>query len=130
MPMTPTTPTARRQDLNQERPSTRTSPLESQHILARYTRYSKAVQSGKSVTLTDLGIFQPNCRQINSFENVVTFTFQAIQIAFTIKHTKKFGTPAKLQLCKFTGVLYTRLSFNRNASVKAKCFKKSLPNLE
>ena len=43
--MTPTTPTARRQDLDQERPSTRTSS-ESQHISAKYTRYLKAVQWG------------------------------------------------------------------------------------
>ena len=46
VPMTPTTPTARRQDLDQERPSTRTLPLESQHISAKYTRYFKAVQWG------------------------------------------------------------------------------------
>ena len=43
VPMTPTTPTARRQDLNQERPSTKNT-LESQHIPAKYTRYLKAVQ--------------------------------------------------------------------------------------
>ena len=47
VPTTPTTPTARRQDLDQKRPSTRTSS---------YARYLKAAQ-GKSVTLTDLGIF-------------------------------------------------------------------------
>ena len=41
VPMTPTTPTARRQNLNQERPSTRTSSQESQHISAKYTRYLK-----------------------------------------------------------------------------------------
>ena len=46
VPMTPTTPTARRQDLDQERPSTRTSSWESQHISAKYTRYLKAVQRG------------------------------------------------------------------------------------
>ena len=42
---TPTTPTARRQDLDRERPSTRPS-LESQHISAKYTRYLKAVHWG------------------------------------------------------------------------------------
>ena len=46
VPTTPTTPTARRQDLDQERPSTRTSSSESQHISAKYTRYLKAVQWG------------------------------------------------------------------------------------
>ena len=35
VPTTPTTPNARRQDLDQECPSTRTSSLESQHILAK-----------------------------------------------------------------------------------------------
>ena len=46
VPTTPTMPTARRQELDQKRPSTRTSSLESQHILAKYTRYLKAVQGG------------------------------------------------------------------------------------
>ena len=47
VPTTPTTPTARRQDLDQERPSTRTlSSQESQHISAKYTRYLKAAQWG------------------------------------------------------------------------------------
>ena len=45
VPTTPTTSTARRQDLDQERPSTRNT-LESQHISAKYTRYLKAVQGG------------------------------------------------------------------------------------
>ena len=45
VPTTPTTPTARRQDLDQERPSTRNT-LESQHISAKYTIYLKAVQWG------------------------------------------------------------------------------------
>ena len=44
VPMTPTMPTARQQDLNQERPSTRTSSQESQHISAKYTRYLKVAQ--------------------------------------------------------------------------------------
>ena len=35
VPTTPTTPTARRQDLDQKRPLTRTSFLESQHISAK-----------------------------------------------------------------------------------------------
>ena len=56
VPTTPTMPTARRQDLDQERPSTRNT-LESQHISAKYTRYLKSCSRGKSVTLTDLGIF-------------------------------------------------------------------------
>ena len=43
VPTTPTTPTARRQDLDQERSSTRDT-LESQYISAKYTRYLKAVQ--------------------------------------------------------------------------------------
>ena len=43
VPTTPTTPTARRQDLDQERPSTRNTS-ESQHISAKYTRYLKAAQ--------------------------------------------------------------------------------------
>ena len=46
VPTTPTTPTARRQELDQKRPSTRTSSFESQHISAKYTRYLKAVQGG------------------------------------------------------------------------------------
>ena len=46
VPMAPTTPMARRQDLDQERPSTRTSSLESQHISAKYIRYFKAAQRG------------------------------------------------------------------------------------
>ena len=54
--MTPTTPTARRQDLDQECPLTRNTS-ESQHSSAKYTRYLKAAQKGKSVTLTHLGIF-------------------------------------------------------------------------
>ena len=43
VPMTPTMPTARQQDLDQERPSTRNT-LESQRISAKYTRYLKAVK--------------------------------------------------------------------------------------
>ena len=45
VPMTPTTPMARRQDLNQEGLSTRNTS-ESQHISAKYTRYLKAAQRG------------------------------------------------------------------------------------
>ena len=48
VPTTPTTPTARRPDLNQERPSTRPSS-ESQHISAKYTRYLKAVHWGSQL---------------------------------------------------------------------------------
>ena len=43
VPMTPTTPLARRQDLDQERPSTRPAS-EPQRISAKYTRYLKAAQ--------------------------------------------------------------------------------------
>ena len=46
VPTTPATPTARQQDLNKERPSTRTSSLESQHNSVKYTRYLKAAQRG------------------------------------------------------------------------------------
>ena len=49
VPMTPITPTARRQDLDQKRPSTRTLPLESQHNSAKYTRYLKAAQRGSQL---------------------------------------------------------------------------------
>ena len=45
VPTTPTTPTARRQDLDQKCPSTRTSFLESQRISAKkYIRYLKAAR--------------------------------------------------------------------------------------
>ena len=56
VPTTPTTPTARRQDLDQNvhRPELR---LWSHNIFRpKYTRYLKLLK-GKSVTLTDLGIF-------------------------------------------------------------------------
>ena len=45
VPATPTTPTARWQDLDQERPLTRHTS-ESQHISAKYTRHLKAAQRG------------------------------------------------------------------------------------
>ena len=76
--MTPTMPTAKRQDLNQEHPSTRNTILESQHITAKYIRYLKLLK-GKSVTITDLGIFSQFDGILSSIENVVTSTFQAIQ---------------------------------------------------
>ena len=47
VPTTPTTPAARQQDLDQERPSTRTSSLESQHNSAKYTRYLKRLLKGE-----------------------------------------------------------------------------------
>ena len=56
VPTTPTTPTAKRQDLDQEHLPTRNTSLESQHISAKYIRYIKLLK-GKSVTITDLGIF-------------------------------------------------------------------------
>ena len=43
VPTTPTTPTAKRQDLDQERPSTRNTS-ESQHISGKCTRYLKVAQ--------------------------------------------------------------------------------------
>ena len=64
--------------------------------------------------------FLANLSAFSSFENVVTSTFQAIQNCFYKGHIKKFGTSAKLQLCKFIGVSYKRLSFNHNASIKNK----------
>ena len=54
--MTPTMPTARGQDLDRERPSTRNTSLESQHNSAKYIRYLKLLK-GKPVTITNLGIF-------------------------------------------------------------------------
>ena len=76
--MTPTTPTARRQDLNQECPSTRNTSLESQHNSARYIRYQKAAQ-GEVSNNNRLRDFWPICWQLSSSENIVTSTFQAIQ---------------------------------------------------
>ena len=46
VPTTPTMPTARRQDLDQEHPSTRHTSLESQHVSARYIRYLKSCSRG------------------------------------------------------------------------------------
>ena len=120
VPTTPTTPTARRQDLDQEHPPTRTSSLESQHNSAKYTRYLKSCSKGKSVTITDLGIFQPNCRQISSFENVVTSTFQAIPKLLTQK-----DTPAKssehLANCNFANLLVCRTnSYHLTAMLQLK----------
>ena len=56
VPMTLTTPTAKWQDLDQERLPTRSTFLESQHISAKYIRYFKLLK-GESVTITNLGIF-------------------------------------------------------------------------
>ena len=78
VPTTPTTSTAKWQDLDQERPSTRNTFWESQQISAKYIRYIKLLK-GKSVTLTDLGIFSQFDGILSSIENVVTSTFQAIQ---------------------------------------------------
>ena len=106
MPTIPTTPTAKQQDLDQERPSTRNMFLESQHISAKYIRYLKLLK-GKSVTITDLGIFSQFDGILSSNENVVTSTFQAIKNCHLQRHaSRKFRTAAKLQYCKFTGVSY------------------------
>ena len=118
MPTTPTTPTAKRQDLDQERLPTRSTFLESQCILAKYTRYLKLFK-GKSVTITDLGIFSQFDGIQSSIESIVTSTFQAIQNCF---HK---DTPVEsseyLANCNLANLLVCRtkqLSFNRNASSK------------
>ena len=104
--MTPTMPTAKRQDLDQECLLTRNTSLESQHISAKYIRYLKLLK-GKSVTITDLGIFSQFDGILSSIENVVTSTFQAIQNCHSQRHAgRKFGISGKLQSCKFTGVSY------------------------
>ena len=56
VPTTPTMPTAKRQYLDQERPSTINTFLESQHISAKVHSVLKLLK-GKLVTITDLGIF-------------------------------------------------------------------------
>ena len=56
VPTTPTMPTAKWQDFDQERLLTKSTFLESQHILAKYIRYFK-LPKGELVTITDLGIF-------------------------------------------------------------------------
>ena len=104
--MTPTTPTAKWQDLDQEHPSTRNTFWKSQHILAKYIRYLKLLK-GKSVTITNLGIFSQFDGILSSIENIVTSTFQAIQKLLSQRHAGgKFKISGKLQSCKFTGVSY------------------------
>ena len=128
---TPTTPTANRQDLDQERLPTRNMSLESLHISAKYIRYLKLLK-GKSVTITNLGIFSQFDGIRSSIENVVTSTFQAIQNCF---HKE---TPVKsleyLANCNFANLMVyrtKRLSFNRNISSKTKFFgKKTYLNLQ
>ena len=69
------------------------------------------------------------CRQINSFENVVNSTFQAIQIALT-KDTPK--SSEHLPNCNFANLLVCRTNgyhLTTIFQIKAKCFGKSLPNL-
>ena len=105
MPMTPTTPTAKQQDLDQECLPTRNTSLESQHISAKYIRYLKLLK-GKSVTITELGIFSQFDGIRSSIENVVTSTFQATKQLVTKTHRLKFRMSGKLQSCKFTGVSY------------------------
>ena len=112
MPTTPTMPTAQQQDLDQECLLTRNTFLESQHISAKYIRYFKLLK-GKSVIVTDLGIFSQFDGILSSIENVVTSTFQAIQNCFhkdTPEKSSKY-----LVNCK-------QLSFNRSVSSKIKRF--------
>ena len=126
VPATPSMPTGTRQYLNQECPSTRNTS-ESQHILAKYTRYLKSCSKGKSVTLH----FSANLSAFSSCEKCCDLHLSGHTNRFHKRHIKKFGTSDKLQLCKFTGVSYKWLSFNHNASIKIKTkyFGKSLPNL-
>ena len=64
---------------------------------------------GKSVTITDLGIFSQFDGILSSIENVVISTFQAIQNYYSQRHAGgKFGISGKLQSCKFPGVLYKK----------------------
>ena len=120
--MTPTTPTAQRQDLDQECLPTRSTFLESQHILAKYIRYFKLLK-GKSVTVTNLGIFSQFDGILSSIENIVTSTFQAIQNCFhkdTPEKSSKY-----LANCNIANLLVCRtkrLSFNRSGSRKIKRF--------
>ena len=122
MPMTPTTPTAQRQDLGQECLLTRNTFLESQHISAKYIMYFKLLK-GKSVTVIDLGIFSQFDGILSSIENIVTPTFQAIQNCFhkdtpekSSKHLANYNL-ANLLVCRTKW-----LSFNRSASSKIKSF--------
>ena len=87
MPMTPTMPTARRQDLDQECPATRNMSLESQHNSAKYIRYLKLLKGevGYNNRLRD---FQPICWQISSFEKHCDLHSSGhTKIAFTKRHT-------------------------------------------
>ena len=117
MPTTPTTPTGKQQDLDQERLPTRNMSLESQHISAKYTRYLKLLKR-KSVTITDLGILA----------NLVAFEQQYKRCDLHLsgyKTTNYKNTLVKsseyLANCNFANLLVCRtkrLSFNRNASSK------------
>ena len=103
--MTPTTPTAKWQDLDQERLLTRNTSLESQHILAKYIRYIKLLK-GKSVTITDLGIFSQFDGILSSIEMLWPPPFRPYKIAPQRHAGGKFEISGKLQSCKFTGVSY------------------------
>ena len=122
MPMTPTTPTAQLQELDQKHLPTRNTLLESQRILARYIRYFKLLK-GKSVTVTNLGIFSQFDGILSSIENVMTSTFQAIQNCFhkdTPEKSSKY-----LANCNLANLLVCctkRLSFNHIGSSKIKRF--------
>ena len=116
--MTPTMPTAKWQDLDQECLPTRNTSLESQHISAKYTRYLKAAQGevGYNNQLRDFSQFSGI---LNSSINVVTSTFQATKQQIT--KTNRLKVLEYLANCNFANLLVCRtkwLSFNHNTSSK------------
>ena len=105
---------------NVHRPET--SFGKSQHISAKYIRYLKLLK-GKSVTITDLGIFSQFDGILSSIENVVTSTFQAIKNCFHID--TPVNSSKNLANCNLANLLVCRtkrLSFNRTTSSKTKKF--------
>ena len=106
MPMTPTMPTARRQDLDKERPSTRTSSLESQHNSAKYTRYLKAAQ-GEVGYINRIRDFQPICWQkLAVLKTLGSPPFRPYKITFTKRHTGE--SSEHLANCNFANLLVCR----------------------
>ena len=106
VPTTPTTPTARRQDLDQNVHRPELHARSHNMFRPKYARYLKAAQ-GEVGYVNRLRELLANSRQISSFENVVTSTFQAIRKL----HTQK-DTPAKsseqLSNCNFANFLVCR----------------------
>ena len=106
VPTTPTTPTARRQDLDQNVHRPELHARSHNMFRPKYARYLKAAQ-GEVGYVNRLRELLANSRQISSFENVVTSTFQAIRKL----HTQK-DTPAKsseqLPNCNFANFLVCR----------------------